>query len=464
VPADDSDQRRYASRVLGLNVLVVSQPALTATMLNLAVPQISTKFSMDAGSLAVLISGYWLVSTVLLLTLGGLADQLGRRRLYILGIVVFTVAGVGCACAPSGAVLIAMRLVQAVGAAAIIANGTALLTDAFPRRLLSTAIGITGSIFSAFGLAGPVLGGILASAGGARAIFWFSVPFGAAGLLLALLILRKPETNRAAGPRFDAAGAMLSALALTGLMIYLAQAPSWGWISPRAVLVAILTATVAAAFGWLEWRRAHPLVDLRLFGVWHRSAAYLAHGLIAVSDLSIALMMSLYFQQVQGMSPVDAGLRLLPITFGAIVGAPIAGRLAVRLPTRGLSTFGAGLHTVALIVLTIQFANQFNQALALCCLAAIGVGSAFFSTPNTHDIMASVPAERRGVANALRSTIQNASGLAGTAFVLAIIGGSTVHVTTTPGPFRTAALALTLMCTLATLVSLTRGQSPPAQP
>jgi EmrB/QacA subfamily drug resistance transporter len=456
---DDHDQLRYAWRVLGLNVVVVSQPALTATMLNLAVPQISVEFSIGASELAVLVSGYWLVSTVLLLALGGLADQIGRRWLYILGILVFTAAGAGCASAPSGEFLIAMRLLQAVGAAAIVANGTALLTDAFPARLLSTAMGISGSVFSAFGLAGPVVGGFVASFGGARAIFWFSVPFGAIGLALSLFLLQKPEISRTPGVHFDSAGAVLSAAGLTGLMIYLSQAPSWGWASQRAILVAALTVAVLVTFSRLELRRSHPLVDLRLFGAWHRSAAYLAHGLIAISDLSIALAMSLYFQQVLGLTPVEAGLRLLPITLGAIVAAPIAGRLAAWLPSRLLSSCGAGLHAGALIVLVIEFSYQANLVVTLCCLAAIGIGSSFFGTPNTHFIMASVPAERRGVANALRSTIQNASGLAGTALILAVIGGSTAKVTTSPGPFRTAMLVLTAMCLLATVVSLARGRS-----
>jgi EmrB/QacA subfamily drug resistance transporter len=446
-------------QVLGLNVLVVSQPALTATMLNLALPQLADEFKIGTSSLAVLVSGYWLVSTVLLLTLGGLADKVGRRRLYVVGILVFTAGAAGCATAPNGDVLIAMRLLQAVGAAAIVANGTALLTDAFPARLLSTAMGVTGSVFSAFGLAGPVLGGVLAAAGG-RTIFWFSVPFGVLGLVLAVLVLRIPTVDATPRQPFDTAGAVLSALGLTGLMLYLSQAPTLGWGSPLAIGIAVATVAVFAVFGRIELRRSYPLLDLRLFGAWQRSAAYLSHGLISISDLSIALVMSLYYQQVIQLAPVDAGLRLLPIILGAIVAAPLAGRLAVHLPSRLLSSSGAALHAVALLVLAVTIGRDLNPVVAACCLAAIGVGSSFFSTPNTHQIMASVPADRRGVANALRSTIQNASGLAGTAFVLAIIGGSTIHVTTAPGPFRATALALFLACTLATVVSLTRGTTP----
>jgi EmrB/QacA subfamily drug resistance transporter len=447
---------RYAWRVLGLNVLVVSQPALSAGMLNLALPDLARRTGASAAQLTLVVSVYWLVSTVLLLSFGRLADMLGRRRLYVGGIAVFTLASAGCALATSADVLIAWRVGQAVGAAAIIVNSSALLTDAFPPRLLSTGMGVSASIFSAFGLAGPVAGGALASGFGGQAVFWFSVPFGAVGLVGALVLLR-PHRAAAGRQPFDVPGAAVSAAALTALVVALSTGRSWGWGSPRTVGLLALSAAAFVVFVLIERRRRHPLLDLGLFAVWSRSAAYFSLALLAVSDFSIALLMSLYFQRVMKLTALDAGLRLLPITLATIVAAPAAGRLASRYSSQVLSSCGLGLHAVALLGLALSFAARPSLLVTSACLATIGIGSALFMTPNNHAIMSSVTADRRSIANAVRSTIQNASGLTGNALVLAIVAAPAIATRPSAAPYRTATLVLITLCTAGTVLSLARG-------
>ena len=184
------------------------------------------------------------------------ADLAGRRGLYLIGTAVFCAAAIGCALAPSAAVLVVFRLVQALGAAAIIANGTALLTDAFPRTLLPTAMGISASAFAAFGLAGPTFGGLLVAGLGPRAIFWFAVPFCLAGLIFGARVLPRP--HRRVREPFDPAGALLVAAALTGLMIVLTQGAEWGWLSTTTVAATVLTLMAGVAVVVVELRvRTH---------------------------------------------------------------------------------------------------------------------------------------------------------------------------------------------------------------
>ncbi|MGW5359381.1 MFS transporter [Actinopolymorpha pittospori] len=452
----DPAQRRYAWQVLALNVVVVSQPALNAGMLNLALPDITRQTSATNTQITLVVSAYWLVSTVLLLSFGRLADMLGRRRLYIAGIATFTLACAGCAAATSADVLILMRVLQAVGAAAIIVNSSALLTDAFPRDLLSTGMGISASIFSAFGLAGPVVGGALVTRFGGQAVFWFSVPFGVIGLVGALLLLRPhlPTTRQS----FDYVGAGLSAVALTGLLVFLSSGQSWGWGNPVGLGVATFSAGMLVAFVLFERGRRNPLLDLRLFTVWSRAAAYVCHGLVAVSDFSIALLLSLYFQRVMGLTALDAGLRLVPSTVGALVAAPLAGRLARRYESRVLSSWGVALHAAALLALVFAFPAHPPYWVTGVCLAAIGVGTGLFTTPNTHAIMASVEPDRRGVAGAVRSTIANVAGLTGTALVLAVVAGPSVAARVSASSFQVAGLVLFTCCVVGTFLSLARGR------
>ena len=207
------------------------------------------------------------------------------------------------------------------------------------------------------------------------------------------------------------------------------------------------------------------MIDIRLFGVWNRAAGYVAFGLIAVSDLSLALLLSLYYQDEADLSPLRAGLYLLPLSIAAIVGGPIAGRLTNRLSARVLSSAGAALHAVGLAGLALSIALGLPDPLTLLVLGLTGFGTSLFTTPNTYAIMASLPETHRSVGNALRSTVQNAAGVAGTAFVIA---WTTTQLTpdslrdSTSSTYTSLLVTLAIVCALAAVVSLTRG-APPAQ-
>ncbi|GAB3911711.1 MFS transporter [Microlunatus endophyticus] len=437
--------------VLAVNIIVIAQPSLTATMINITLPQLGRLPGMSPLAQTLLVSGYFLVSTVILLTFGRIADLAGRRQLYLLGTLAFLLASIGCAVAPTTGLLVACRLLQALGAAAIIANGTALLTDAFPPKQLASAMGISAGAFAALGLAGPTLGGFLVGAFGPRSIFWFSAPFCLIGLIAGHRVLPRPSRPPATEP-FDIAGAILSAATLTGIMLILSQANTWTWTQPSTIGICAATIAAVGLLIIIERRVRYPLLDLDLFAVWGRAAAYISLGLIAISDMALGLLISLYYQHQVGLSPIQTGLHLLPLSIAAIAGGPLAGRLANRLPARLLSSLGAALHAFGLVAIAITIGNGLPDPAAVGLLALTGLGTALFTTPNTHAIMTSIPENRRGIGNALRSTIQNGAGIAGTATVVALTASNTNGA----AHYAMIFIILAVACTAATVVSVTR--------
>lgn len=245
-------------------------------------------------------------------------------------------------------------------------------------------------------------------------------------------------------------------------MVVLTEGASWGWNS--TVTLVTLTATVVAgiALVLVELRVQYPLLDLRLFSVWNRAAGYVALGLIAISDLSLALLLSLYYQQGVGLSPLRAGFYLLPLSIAAIIGGPIAGRLTNRVSARVLSSLGATVHAVGLVGLATSIAMDLPVVVTLLCLGLTGFGTSLFTTPNTYAIMISLPATHGDVGNALRSSIQNAAGVAGTAVVVSWTSTQPVPIDSgkaSPFNYVTLLVLLAFVCAVAATISLTRGAS-----
>src|ERR1700760_4865801 len=232
--ADDTAQARYAWRVLSVTSLGVLLAGTNTSTLDVGLPVVARHFSANATQASWIVLSYMLVNTVLILVFGRVADIVGRRRLYMVGLAILTGASVLCGFAPSALLLAVCRALQAVGAAAIITNTTALLTDAFPGRLLSTGLSFNVTAASAAQVAGPIVGGALASTLGWRAVFWFNVPFGVAGLLWAMRTLRADPPHSSREP-FDLVGAALTVTLIGGLVLALSEGGALGWVHPRGV-------------------------------------------------------------------------------------------------------------------------------------------------------------------------------------------------------------------------------------
>ncbi|MFE7116817.1 DHA2 family efflux MFS transporter permease subunit [Streptomyces sp. NPDC057654] len=445
----------------------------TSTM-DVALPTVGRHFGASASAASWTLLSYMLVTTVLVFVFGRVADLVGRRRMYLTGIALLTGGSLLCGLAPSVAWLIVFRCVQAVGAAALLCNITALITDAFPARRLPTALGVNVTVAALAQVTGPALGGALASGLGWRAVFWFNVPIGVTGMLWAFLTLRRDPVASTREP-FDYLGAVLSTLALGGLVLALNEGGSLGWTSPAVLTGLGLFAVFTPLFLTVQARRRHPLINLSLFADRARAMAYLALFLMAMAYFAVVLLMSLYLQAASGMPAYRAGLHVLYVALAMAAVSPAAGRLRTRFSARALSSAGLALTAAGLAALAALIDPAMNSAALAACLLAVGAGVGLFMTPNTSAIMGSVPAERRGIANGVRQTTQNAGYAVSTALALAIATSQlprpvkeaayagTAHnltphtLTALTTGYRWALLTLATTCALALIASLNRG-------
>jgi EmrB/QacA subfamily drug resistance transporter len=415
-PGETRDNYRWVVlTVTSVGLLIAS---LTSGTLIIALPDILRDLHTNLFALLWIIVGYTLVATVLVLNAGRIADQLGRARSYTAGFAVFTLASVACALAPTDIFLIGGRVLQGVGGALLMANSTALVTDAFPRRELGRALGINTMVVGAGQVLGPVLGGFLTSFGW-RTVFWFNVPIGVVGTILAARFLVeqvRPVTRQ----RFDLPGSLVCVVALTGLMAALAFGGIYGWTTAWVLGGFVLFLVGVPVFIAVERARTDPLLDLDLFRDRLFALGNLTSLLNGIARNGVLFLLVFYLQGARGYDPVTAGLMLSPLAIGLLVLSPISGALADRYGSRGLATLGMIVTGVGLAgLITIDVDTPFWQ-LAVWQLI-IGAGSGLFASPNTSAVMGVVPPAKRGMGAGVRMMLTQIGFMVSIALALGLV-------------------------------------------
>jgi MFS family permease len=383
----------------------------------------------NIGYLLWMLMGYLVATSVLVVTFGRLGDMLGRVKMYNLGLLVFTVSSILLAVVPvqgsSGALtLIGLRIVQGVGGALVMANSTAILTDAFPPGQRGMAMGINQVAAIAGSFVGLILGGVLAEVDW-RLIFWVNVPIGVVSTIWAYLKLR--ETGRRTATTVDwwgnltfAAGLIMVLIGITyGIQPY--GGHTMGWTSPLVLTLMLGGAAILGAFIAIERRVAQPMFHIDLFRIRAFTAGNMAGLLSSIARGGLQFMLIIWLQGIwlplHGYSfdrtPLWAGIYLLPLTFGFLVAGPVSGWLSDRFGARPFATGGMLLAAASFGLLELLPAN-FSYPVFAALLLVNGIGSGLFTAPNTAGIMNSVPAAQRGVASGMRATFQNSG------FVLSI--------------------------------------------
>lgn len=418
-PGVHRDHHHYRWWALSVTSLGMFLATVNSGTLLIALPDVERALGTSLLTLVWVILAYMVASTVLLLPAGRLADQFGRKRLYVAGMALFTVASLGAGFAGSGTALILWRVLQGVGGALVFANSGALVTDAFPREQLGLAMG-TNVMVAAVGLViGPVLGGWLVGFGWAW-VFWFNVPLGVLGTLWAAMVLHELQDD---GPReagLDPWGNLLVLGGLTGLVLGLSDAGLDGWSAPMVVVGLAAAAVLLPLFVWAEIRVRTPMLDLSLFRIRVYSAAAGAAFLNGLARFALMFLFVFYFQGPQGDDPIIAGLKLAPLALGMLVASPVAGIWADRRGSRVPAVAGMLLTAVGLAgMTTLQVDTPFWES--ALWLAVVGVGSGVFNSPNTAAMMAAVPARRRGIASGTRTMLQNTGAVISIALMLMIV-------------------------------------------
>ena len=416
-PAHES-YRWWVLLVTSIGALMAS---LTSGTLIIALPDILRELHTDIFSLLWIVVGYTLVATVLVLNAGRVADMVGRARSYTLGFVIFTIASILCALAPDAKQLILWRLVQGVGGALLMANATALVTDAFPRHELGKALGINAMVIGAGAILGPIVGGWLTQFGW-RTIFWFNVPIGIAGILAAALILVE-QVQHDRRIEIDWVGSVLYFVGLMGLMMALAFGGVYGWTTWWVVGGFLAFLVSAPVFLWVEAHHRAPLLDLSLFRDRLFAMGNLTGFLNAIARNGVLFLLVFYLQGARGEDPVTAGIMLAPLAIGLIVLSPISGVLADRYGSRALATAGMVITGLGLAgLMTLSTTTPYWQ-LAFWQLV-VGAGSGIFNSPNTSAVMGVVPPNKRGVGAGTRMMLMQSGFVVSIALAIGLVTSS----------------------------------------
>jgi EmrB/QacA subfamily drug resistance transporter len=417
------ERRRWWT--LGAVSLGLFMIMLDTTVVNVALPSIQQSLGLSLSELEWVVAGYALTFAALMLTGGKLADLLGRRRVFVAGLVVFTLASLACGLAGSAEVLIGARVVQGIGAAMMNPATLSIITATFPPRQRGTAIGIWAGV-SALALAiGPLVGGLLSEHVDWSWIFFVNVPVGIVAIAAAYAFIDESrDTSRDQRP--DVPGLVTSGVGLFALTYALIEANSHGWGSTRILGAFALAAVSLAAFVLLELRQRRPMLDLTLFRNATFSGANVAMLLVALAMFGVFFYVSLYVQQILGYSPVEAGASFLPATILIAVLAPFVGRVVDRVGSRWLTSSGMVLLALSL-VLFARLGTGSSYWEILPGLVVMGVGMALTMTPTTAAAMGSVPRDQAGVGSAVLNSMRQVGGSLG----IAITGAIVAHVTST---------------------------------
>ncbi|MFF7239179.1 DHA2 family efflux MFS transporter permease subunit [Streptomyces collinus] len=407
-------RRMLVLAICCMSLLIVS---LDNTVLNVALPSMQRELHAETSGLQWTIDAYTLVLASLLMLAGSTADRIGRKRIFMSGLVVFSIGSLLCSLAPNLELLVVFRMVQAVGGSMLNPVAMSIITNTFTdSRERARAIGVWGAVVGISMAAGPLVGGLLVESVGWRSIFWVNLPVGLAALLLTLRFV--PESRAPKARRPDPIGQLL-VIALFGSLTYaIIEAPDagFGTVAPFAVVAVV----ALLALLWYEPRRDEPLIDLRFF----HSAPFSGATVIAVSAFAalggFLFLSTLYLQNVRGLDALHAGLWMLPMATPTFLCAPLSGRLVGSRGPR-LPLVLAGAAMTASGVLFAVFEAETSNVTLFVGYMLFGIGFGFVNAPITNTAVSGMPRAQAGVAAAVASTSRQLGQSLGVAVIGAVL-------------------------------------------
>ncbi len=435
--------------------------ALDTSVVNTVLPVIGKNFSQTISVVQWVVTIYLLVLSGLLLSFGRLGDMRGHKIIYLTGFGIFMGGSFFSGAAPSVAILIASRGLQALGGAMLAANSPAILTKSFPAEQRGQALGLQATMTYLGLMAGPLVGGWLAGLLGWRAVFYMNLPVGVAAIWLSLRYIPR-DLNQHHTEQFDFLGAVTFILGLGALLLGLNQGEDWGWSSLPIIGVLLSAVILLSLFIYIESRVKHPMLDLSLFKKLSFSLATLSAIINYIGVYSCIYLMPYYLIQGRGFSPAQEGIILIAQPAIMAVIAPISGSLSDRIGTRIPTVFGMAVLSAGLYLLSHLSAQSSTWAIMLA-LAVVGLGTGIFISPNNSALMGSAPKSRQGIAAGILATGRSfgmvlGAGISGAIFTTVLAHESSGIISTgSPVPsaaFYTAIGASFLVVSLITVLGV----------
>jgi EmrB/QacA subfamily drug resistance transporter len=414
--------RRRRLLVLGICCMSLLIVGLDTTIVNVALPAIRNSLHASVSGLQWTIDAYTLVLASLLMLSGSTADRVGRKRIFQLGLVVFSLGSLLCGVASSLELLVAFRVIQAIGGSMLNPVAMSIIRNVFedPRER-ARAIGLWGAVFGLSMALGPVVGGALVDSVGWRAVFFVNVPIGF--LAIALTAAYVPESRSERARRLDPFGQVLVIGALASLTYAIIEAPRAGWASGGILALFVFSLVCFVTLVMYELRRREPLLEMRFFC----SAPFSGASTIAVCAFAalggFLFLNTLYLQGVRHLSPFHAGLYLLPMAVMVLVSAPLSGRIVSNRGPRIPLTLASSALVIASVMLTRITATT-PPGYLLGAYFLFGLGAGLINPPITNTAVSGMPPSQAGVASAIASTSRQVGMTLGVAVIGAIAGGT----------------------------------------
>ncbi|HZW83608.1 MAG TPA: MFS transporter, partial [Candidatus Deferrimicrobium sp.] len=434
---------------------------LDSSIVNVALPTISGKLHANLSSLQWVVTAYLLTISSLLPVFGRTADLLGRKKVYSIGFLVFTLGSVLCGLSTSLWFLVGTRILQAIGASMLMSNSAAIITAIFPPRERGKALGLTGTVVALGSLTGPALGGLLVGFSGWQSIFYINLPIGIIGFLISRVVLPTDEHSKVK-ESFDFVGALTFTVGMIGLLLAINNGESWGWTSVPVLLGLGFGVILLAVFVFTETRVRHPLIDLSLFRNRPFLIGNLSGFLSFVAMFANTMLLPFYLQQILNYTPSQVGLLMTAFPVMMMIVAPLSGNASDKFGPLVLTTGGLTITALGLFYLsTLGAASHFYQVLPGPLL--MGLGAGMFQSPNNASVMSSVVPQKLGVAGGINALVRNVGMVTGIAFSVSLfeaLGGVTrpklEQVPAFMSAFHSVMLCAMGIALIAAIISLNR--------
>jgi EmrB/QacA subfamily drug resistance transporter len=407
----------YRWLIFSVTVMGTFMAVLDSSIVNVALPLIAASFGVELTAVQWVVTAYLLVISSLLPLFGKIGDLYGRRRIYLLGFVIFTIGSLLCSLSSSIWFLVASRVLQAIGASMLMSNSPAIVSVTFPGKERGRVLGMNGTVVALASMAGPSLGGILVGLFNWQWIFYINLPIGIFAYLLGYYIL--PVEEKHSSGTFDFKGAALFAIGMTGLLVVLSEGQEWGWGSLGVFIITIVSVVILSIFVWHEGRVSHPMIDLTLFKRWPFLAGNVSGLLSFMAMFTNNMLMPFYLHSVLLLTPTQIGLAITPFPLLMAFAAPVSGYLSEKVSPVILTSGGLGILMSGLLYLsTLNVQSTVWQV--VIGQGIMGIGNGMFQSPNNNSVLSSVPASKVGLASGISALMRNVGMVSGTAVAVSV--------------------------------------------